>query len=49
MCGSGAIHLGEDPNPGLKKMIILDEADMMTKQAQLALRRVMEDYSGSAR
>jgi DNA polymerase III delta prime subunit len=32
-----------------KKMVILDEADNMTKDAQFALRRIIEDYSENAR
>ena len=31
------------------KLIILDEADMMTKDAQFALRRVIEKYTANAR
>lgn len=33
----------------LKKLIILDEADSLSKDAQNALRRVMEDYSHNVR
>ena len=31
------------------KLIILDEADMMTNDAQFALRRVIEKYTANAR
>lgn len=36
------------PSPNYK-IIILDEADTMTKEAQSALRKIMEDYSGNTR
>ncbi|ELQ75611.1 Replication factor C, subunit RFC5 [Trachipleistophora hominis] len=32
-----------------KKLVILDEADSMSRDAQNALRRVIEDYSGNVR
>lgn len=35
--------------PPQKKMVILDECDNMTQAAQLALRRMMEDFSENAR
>lgn len=34
---------------GLKKLIILDEADSMSRDAQNALRRVIEDFTTNAR
>jgi replication factor C subunit 2/4 len=31
------------------KIIVLDEADLLTNDAQSALRRIIEDYSSNAR
>jgi replication factor C subunit 3/5 len=42
---TGALHA----KPGFFKLIILDEADMMTQVAQSALRRVIEQYTRNVR
>ncbi|CAD7924354.1 unnamed protein product [Amoebophrya sp. A120] len=46
---SSDVFGGQPSTHRLPKMIILDEADMLTKGAQLALRRIMEDFSSQAR
>jgi replication factor C subunit 2/4 len=43
-----AVHISEDSTPNYK-IIILDEADSMTKDAQSALRKIIEDYSNITR
>jgi replication factor C subunit 3/5 len=42
---TGALHA----KPGFFKLIVLDEADMMTQAAQSALRRVIEQYTRNVR
>lgn len=49
--GVGLLADGEEGSRNEKqpKLVILDEADMLSKPAQYALRRIMEDFSESVR